>query len=278
MTATASFSLPYRALALLLCFLMLPLPVMSAPQAGSSSSKGTQEAGQISALVPAGFHNSSAAKVKDDLYWNDLLKTDKSGRMRVNLRDGSILSLGSDTEMKVVQHDATSQQTQLELNYGAMRSRVVAITKPGGKFEVKTPKAVAGVIGTDWYGRVNPDGSVTIIVYSGVVKVTLADGTVITINAGQMLTIHPDGTATGPVPTPPDVQQQSIIDTNVEGGGSEKNGGGNLLRTILITLGIIGVGVAIGVATSGQGHGTAPPLPSSPPPSTPTPIDGTQRR
>jgi ferric-dicitrate binding protein FerR (iron transport regulator) len=265
MKATASFSLPSRALALFLALLMVPLPGMS--QAGSSSSKATQEAGQVTGLIPAGFHNSAPAKVKDDLYWNDLLKTDKSGRMRVSLRDGSILSLGSDTEMKVTQHDATSQQTQLELNYGKLRSRVVAITKPGGKFEVKTPKAVAGVIGTDFYIFVNPDGSVTIIVYSGTVTITLANGTVITVNAGQMLTINSDGTVSGPQPTPPDMQQDSIISTNLEGGGTEKGGNSSLLKTILITLGVIGLGVGIGVATSGGGHSTTPPpVTFTPPP------------
>ena len=264
MKATASFSVPSRALALFLALLMIPLPVMS--QAGSSSSKATQEAGQVTGLIPAGFHNSAPAKVKDDLYWNDLLKTDKAGRMRVSLRDGSILSLGSDTEMKVTQHDATSQQTQLELNYGKLRSRVVAITKPGGKFEVKTPKAVAGVIGTDFYIFVNPDGSVTIIVYSGTVTITMADGSVFTVNAGQMLTISSDGKASGPQPTPPDMQQESIIATNLEGGGTEK-GNSSLLRTVLITLGVIGLGIGIGVATTSGGHTTPP----SPPTFTPTP-------
>ncbi|HXZ26386.1 MAG TPA: FecR family protein [Terriglobales bacterium] len=276
MKATASFSLPYRALAVLLAVLMVPLPVLSQPQGGSSSSKATQEAGQISALIPAGFRNASAARVKDDLYWNDVLKTDKSGRMRVNLRDGSILSLGSDTEMKVVQHDAASQQTQLELDYGKLRSRVVAITKPGGKFQVKTPKAVAGVVGTDFGLVVNPDGSVTLYVYSGTVTLTLADGTVVTINAGQTFTINSDGSTSGPKPTPPDQQQQSILDTNVIlGGTGESAGNNNLLRNILIGLGVIGIGLAVGLSTSGGSHGTLPPSPTPPP----TPIEdgGTTR-
>lgn len=277
MKATASFSLPCRALALFLALLMVPLPVWSQPQAGTSSSKGTQEAGQVTGLIPAGFHNSAPAKVKDDLYWNDLLKTDKSGRMRVSLRDGSILSLGSDTEMKVTQHDATSQQTQLELNYGKLRSRVVAITKPGGKFEVKTPKAVAGVIGTDFYVFVNPDGSVTIIVYSGTVTITMADGSVITVSAGQMLTISTDGKVSGPQPTPPDMQQESIIATNLEGGGTEK-GSSNLLRTILITLGVIGLGVGIGVATTSGGHSTPPTSTATPPTPPPDGVPGTRPR
>ena len=42
--------------------------------------------------------------------------------MRAGLTDGSILSVGSNSELRVVQHDAASQQTSLEMNYG----------KPGG--------------------------------------------------------------------------------------------------------------------------------------------------
>ena len=41
-----------------------------------------------------------------------------------SLTDGSILSVGSDSELRVVQHDATSQQTSLELDYGKVRNPV----------------------------------------------------------------------------------------------------------------------------------------------------------
>ena len=71
--------------------------------------------------------------------------------MQAGLDDGSILSVGSNSELRVLQHDAASQQTSLEMNAGRLRSKVVKITQPNGKFEVHTPNAVIGVIGTDFY-------------------------------------------------------------------------------------------------------------------------------
>ena len=133
-----------RPICLLLCFSISPLPVLCAQQA---SAPAEQRAGQIGALRPAATRNEAEVHVKDDLHWNDLLKTDAGGRLRANLADGSLLSLGSSSQMRVVQHDAASQQTSLELTYGRLRSRVVKLAQPGAKFEVRTPHAVCGVIG-----------------------------------------------------------------------------------------------------------------------------------
>ena len=133
---------------IVLSSLLAALPAMPQPQTGN------QPAGQINAMIPAATRNSQPAKVKEDLNWNDLLKTEHSGRVRAGLKDGSILSLGSDSELRIVQHDSASQQTSLEMDFGKLRSQVVKITKPGGKFEVKTPNAVIGVIGTDFYAAI----------------------------------------------------------------------------------------------------------------------------
>ena len=40
-------------------------------QAGGAA----QAAGQITALIPAANRNSTPAKVKDDVHWNDLVQT-----------------------------------------------------------------------------------------------------------------------------------------------------------------------------------------------------------
>ena len=133
-----------RATAILVCFLISPLAGIAEPQGG------TQRAGEINALIPAATRNAQPTKAKDEIDWNDLLKTERSGRVRAGLTDGSILSVGSDSELRVVQHDGTSQQTSLELNYGKVRNQVTTITKAGGKYELKTPNAVIGVIGTDF--------------------------------------------------------------------------------------------------------------------------------
>jgi hypothetical protein len=225
---------------------------MSAPQSGG------QEAGHIDALIPAATRNAHPTKVKDVVDWNDLLKTTHTGRVRAGLDDGSILSVGSDSELRVVEHDRASQQTSLEMNFGKVRSQVTKITKPGGKFEMKTPNAVIGVIGTDFY--VGYEGnSTTVICYEGTVSVTpvgnvqvqqnsgQANANAISVGVGQMVVITtvvpPGGFQTSN--TPPGLQQGTLLSTDVpENGPPIKPGhGGHTLRNI-----IIGSGFAAGVA------------------------------
>jgi len=246
-----SYSTPFRLIAILLALALSPLPALAQ---GSSSS---QPAGQITALIPQATRNGSVAANKDSVMWNDTIRTEGGGRARVQLRDGSILSLGSNSELKVVQHDPATQQTELELNYGRVRSRVVQITKPGGKFQVKTPTAVAGVVGTDFITIHLANGHSQIIVFSGQVQLIGLNGAILaTVGPGQMVDIGPDGTVTGPSQTPPGVQQDAIESTNPGnggGGGGGGNGESHLLRNILIILGVAAVGAIIYSTTDEPG-------------------------
>ncbi len=238
-------------LALLLCYLLSPAGVLAVPEPFAAGPG--QPAGQITALIPGATRNDSAAKLKDDIRWNDIIDTNASGRARVGLADGSILSVGSASELKVIQHDPGSQQTQLALNYGKIRSRVVSITKPDGKFEVKTPNAVARVVGTDFTSEFDPqNGVTTVIVYSGIVTVSgigSKAGQTATVPAGQMVQIAKNGLGQ-PQPTPASLQQESIIATTTEGGSSTAAGGSHFLRNVLIGLGVAVASVAIGVGAS----------------------------
>ncbi len=132
--------MPSRALLLLALAFSLPL--------------SAEEAGKVARVLPAGFLTRGAstneAKSADPVDWNDILRTNKQGRMRVSLTDGSLLSLGSESEMRVVKHDPQSQQSQVELLFGRARVRVVQMTKPTSGFEVRTPTAVIGAIGTEF--------------------------------------------------------------------------------------------------------------------------------
>jgi len=155
-------------LSILLSLSLAAAPLLAAPN-------DDQVAGEVKALIPAASRNAQPVKVKDGLQWNDLLKTDTQGRLRAGLTDGSILSVGSNSELKVVQHDAVSQQTSIEVNYGKLRNQVVKITKPNGKYEVRTPNAVIGVVGTDFLVSFL-NGRTTVICYVGTVTVTPAGG------------------------------------------------------------------------------------------------------
>lgn len=255
-----------RFFAVMLCFLLSPLPSFCAPPDAS------QHAGQINALVPAAMRNNSTAKVKDDLNWNDLLKTQQNGRIRAGLADGSILSVGSNSELRVVQHDGASQQTSLEMDFGKVRSKVVKITQPNGKFEMKTPNAVIGVIGTDFF--VGFEGNrTTVICYTGKVWVTPSanakvvknsgqsgqDG--ITVAAGQMVVIGNEVPPAGfeSQSTPPDVQQASMVDTDVPDAPLPSLHP-HLLRNVLIGAGIAATGWAVAITQlSSSGGGPTKP-------------------
>jgi hypothetical protein len=251
-------------LSVLLSFLMVAMPTFAA---------NSQTAGEVKALIPAASKNAQPVKVKDSLAWNDLLKTDAGGRLRAGLTDGSILSLGSNSELKVVQHDTVSQQTSIEMNYGKLRNQVVKVTKPDGKYEVKTPNAVIGVIGTDFYVGFE-NNQTTVICYVGKVAVTPGAGAkvlksdnastgstnTLTLTAGQMVVIGvevpPGGYQASSTPGP--VAEASMQDTNVPNEPvSVAKVHPHTLRYVLLSVGAAaGVGVGLGIAETRGGSST----------------------
>jgi hypothetical protein len=231
-------------------------------------------AGAVSALDPAATRNGGTLNNRDQVQWNDLLQTNLSGRLRVSLRDGSILSLGSNSQMRVVQHDPVAQQTTLELLFGRLRSQVVKLTQPNSKFEVHTPTAVAGVIGTDFLMIVTADRT-TVVVFSGVVQVTPLHGAGGTPNESQSTKVNQnqqvDVTANGVGPVQAITQQmvrQLISQTAVSHAGMAASAGvqagTSTLRAVLIGLASVAAGAGVGVAIANSRNVSAPP-PQNPP-------------
>jgi len=258
-----------RITVVVLSSLLAALPALPQPQTNN------QPAGEINALIPAATLNSQTAKVKEDLNWNDLLKTEHSGRVRAGLKDGSILSLGSDSELRIVQHDSASQQTSLEMDFGKIRSQVVKINKPGGKFEMKTPNAVIGVIGTDFFVGFESN-TTTVICYKGKVSVTPTNGAhaannsgqsdaasnSITVSAGQMVVITSEIPPAGfhVSDTPPTTLQTSLTDTDIPTIAGIPHQGHTLRWVIIGAAVAVGLGVGLGVGLT-RGGGTPPPPP-----------------
>jgi hypothetical protein len=176
----------------------IPADNWAAPQAPG------QRAGEVSRVIPAvniartGKTITASAKTVVD--WEDMVNTQVNARARIALDDGSVLNVGSESSMKVVKHDAGAQQTELELTYGKLRTQAQKIAKPDGKFEVRTPAGVAGVVGTDFFVAYdNATNTMNVITFEGLVKVCNLAGVCVLVKAGQMTSVR-SGDNSGPLP------------------------------------------------------------------------------
>jgi ferric-dicitrate binding protein FerR (iron transport regulator) len=170
-----------------------------------------QRAGEVARVIPAvsiartGKNITASAKTVVD--WEDVVNTQVNARARIALDDSSVLNVGSESSLKVVKHDAGAQQTELELTYGKLRTQAQKISKPDGKFEVRTPAGVAGVVGTDFFVAYdNATNTMNVITFEGLVKVCNLAGVCVIVKAGQMTSVR-SGDNSGPLPP-----QQATLD------------------------------------------------------------------
>src|SRR6266478_5887562 len=136
-------------------------------------------AGKITALIPTGsvLRETKTYEAKKDMgvFWQDTVKTERGGRARLRLEDGSILNVGSQASLVVTKHDPGKQQTDLELIYGKVRADVTKIATPDGHFEIRTKVAVCGVVGTEEYLEATDLATTVIALGGGQVRVSSAD-------------------------------------------------------------------------------------------------------
>jgi ferric-dicitrate binding protein FerR (iron transport regulator) len=168
-----------------------------APQAAG------QPAGKVANAIPDETvqHPGQAAelplRVADPIIWEDIVRTLKTGRVRIALLDGSFLNVGARSVMRITKHDAQTQQTEVELQLGRLRGEVVKITKPGGSVQIKTQTAVIGVVGT----------ILNVHALRNLTRVFCLDGTVTVRNINPAIpgevTLHPGQTTSVPRGGPP---------------------------------------------------------------------------
>jgi FecR protein len=259
-----------RACVLVFCMsamLCIPSEILAAPQGAG------QRAGEVSRVIPAvslarGAKNINAS-AKTSVDWLDVVNTQTSGRARIALDDGSVLNVGSDSSFKVVKHDGGAQQTELELTYGKIRSQAQKITKSDGKFEVRTPAGVAGVVGTDFYvGFDNTTGTMNVIVFEGIVRVCNLAGVCVEVKAGQMTNVRTNDSAgpQPPVQATLDVLMAAGSGTDVGGAPGIQNVGHHIGKGTAITLGILAAIPAIVIPiVATHGNSSKPPNTTCPP-------------
>jgi len=206
-----------RGVAFLLCLVLSP----SAGFGFSDNDKtaAAEAVGRVTGVASVATRNGAHVRLQDAVWAKDSLTTDNSGRMRIELPDGSILNVGSNTQCKIVRHDSLSAETAVDLSSGRLRSRVVKV-RGSGKFEITTPHATISALGTDFVLDVSAP-STQVIVYSGVVVVTAGGGPtdsapklVLDVAGGQTLVVDDKGVSQLQL-TADTVAQQSMAETAV---------------------------------------------------------------
>jgi ferric-dicitrate binding protein FerR (iron transport regulator) len=124
------------------------------------------------------------------IHEGDLLRTGPGARLRITLRDDTVLSLGADAELNLNQFAPAARPGGVgrlfTLAFGYLRT-VVGRLQPDTVFEIRSPSMVAAVRGTDWIESY-AGGTTEIFVADGRV---LATGTVdrdsnwVLLNAGE---------------------------------------------------------------------------------------------
>lgn len=176
-----------------------------------------QRAGQVAASIPAGHierrSGSQSAEVGTTVLWDDLVTTAPRGRVRLTLDDASILNIGSASSLRVIKHEATTQQTDLVLTFGQMRVRT-KIRQPAGSFTVRTNTAVLGVIGTDFWVLATPT-TTQVIVFEGALQVAGLVGGSVMVGAGQGTNVGANQPPGSPDSPSSSQYNDAINDTNV---------------------------------------------------------------
>lgn len=109
---------------------------------------------------------------KMPIYWDDTLLTSAGGCMRATLEDGSILNIGPVSALRVRKVDASTQQSEFQLQYGRTGAQVVHLTRPDSKFEVRTNRAIVRVLeGGDIYVDASSPITTFVMCISGGVEV-----------------------------------------------------------------------------------------------------------
>ena len=213
----------------LISFIALGVSVLLALPVNVAAQGQQQEAGKITAMLPVvnvvrGPQQVPAAN-NLPVYWGDTVNTGHLARARVNLTDGSVLSVGSDSNLTIVKHDASGQQTDLDLNYGKVRAQAVKLVKPDAHFKVRTPVGVAGVVGTVMIVSFDTTGNMNVICEEGTCQACDLGGNCVTLHGGQESNVHQNTAPSQPAPTTPVNMTAALNSTSVTGAAGAAGAG-----------------------------------------------------
>ena len=239
-----------------MCFLLSPFHQFAVADSG-----GGERVGKITGVVAAAAQSGARLNLQDPVSARSELTTDESGRLRIQLEEGSILSVGSGSHLRILKQNLLTGETLVDLSSGRLRSRVTRVRKAGGKFEILTPHARITALGTDFFLDVSP-ARTYVVVYTGVVVVSSgresdSSGSrlVMDVAAGQNVVVQGKDVSHLQM-TADEVERATIAQTAIQeelaseevkyvsAGKTQSHTSRNLLIAVAVAAGAIGGGLA----------------------------------
>jgi hypothetical protein len=135
--------------------------------------------------------------------------------VRILLENQAVLNVGARSTLRVVQVEAETEQSRLELELGRVRARIPKTQRGGEGFEVMTGQAVSGVVGTHFYVR-GDEKETTVISFEDRVRVRNRDPNVKgeeILLSGELTTVLPDQPPAPKRPATPQELRQAMEET-----------------------------------------------------------------
>lgn len=136
-------------------------------------------------------------QVGTSVHQNETVTTGADSSAQLLFRDETSLTLGAESSLTLDRfvYDPNAKRGDIAVSIGRGAFRFVTGSADPSSYKIRTPVATLGIRGTIVEGYLNDStGMFTIVVVEGSVDVILADGTVVSLDEGQYLTINGEGT------------------------------------------------------------------------------------
>jgi hypothetical protein len=140
--------------------------------AGATIARAQEPVGSVTAVegqaevLHAGAGSWSPVAEGDPVLLGDQLRTGADGKLRVTLREDSVLTLAPGSHLSVTEQlVAPAAVSRFQLLLGTVKAAVTErYSEPSARFEVTTPTAIAGVRGTSFLASYDATQEETLVV------------------------------------------------------------------------------------------------------------------
>lgn len=150
-------------------------------------------------------------KVGDKVVPGDLVETAIDSRAKIVMTDRNVINISPETKLKIEKYENNGEDKNVEMNLleGKVRNNVEQkYDGEKNKFIVKTPTAVAGVRGTQFFTSFDPNTKLTsVVTLRGAVSLAplnmnVANAKPVIIKMGESTTLAPGANPETPKPMP----------------------------------------------------------------------------